>query len=78
VVDSERAAHVFGSLVRLAASYEDALALMDKVLGATGARLSPRELASARSEAASCRAQLMAVRLQVATLLDGGAAESRP
>ena len=73
VVDSERA-HLFGSLVRLAASHEEALALIDKVLGA-GGRLSPRELASARREAASCRAQLAAVRRRVDTLLGDGAPE---
>jgi hypothetical protein len=76
VVDSEHA-HLFGSLVRLAAGYEDALALIDRVLGTTGAqdRLSPWELASARSEAASCRAQLAAVRLRVDTQLEGGGPE---
>ncbi len=74
MVDSERA-HLFGSLVRLAASYEEALALIDKVLGARGT-LSPWELASARAEAASYRAQLAAVRLRVDALLDGGAPDT--
>jgi len=73
VVDTERT-HLFGSLVRLAASHEEALALIDKVLGA-GGKLSPWELASARWEAASCRAQLAAERLRVNTLLGDGALE---
>jgi len=75
VIDSERA-HLFGSLVRLAGSYDEALALIDRVLeaGARG-RLSAWELASARREAASCRAQLAAERRQVDTLLGDGAPE---
>ena len=40
MVDSERA-HLFRSLVRLAASYEEALALIDKVLGAQAALVAP-------------------------------------
>ncbi len=76
MVDSERA-HLFGSLVRLAAGYEDALALIDRLLGGAGVRsLSPWELASARSEAADCRAQLTAVRLRIDTFLEGGAPEA--
>ena len=76
MTDSEPA-ELFGFLVRLAAGCDEALALMDKVLGISGPRprLSTRELASARSEAASCRAQLTAVRLRVATVLEGGALE---
>ncbi len=74
MVDSEHA-HLFGSLVRLAASHEQALALIDKVLGAARCRLSPWELASARREAAACRAQLAAERLRVNTLLGDGAPE---
>ena len=54
VVDSERA-HLFGSIVRPAAGYDEALALIDTVLGASArGRLTPWELASARREAA-CR-----------------------
>ena len=75
MLDSERA-QLFGSLVRLAASHEQALAVIDTVLGAGArGRLSPWELASARREAAGCRAQLAAVRLRVDTLLGDAAPE---
>jgi hypothetical protein len=79
MTDADRT-ELIEALVRLATGYEQALVLVDKALGVSGPqkRLTAGDLAGARGEAAACRAQLIAVRLRGATLLDGATAESRP